>query len=119
MVEKKQILLGGESWVGAATDYEVSTKLRSRGLVVGADVPLITFDDVRPLQFFDPPLTASPSRRWSPGVELITEAAGTATSIIVERLPVEFIRRASIGPPRHLSVKSGTHTPRVPRAHKG
>jgi LacI family transcriptional regulator, galactose operon repressor len=31
---------------------------RERGVTVGKDVSIVTFDDVNPLQFFDPPLTA-------------------------------------------------------------
>ena len=89
----------------------VLEELRLRNLAVGADVSLIPLDDVSPLQFFDPPLTAirqSVAQMGDRGVELIAEAAGKATSIAVERLPVEFIRRASVGPPRHSSVNSGT-----------
>lgn len=75
---------------------------RERGLRIGADVSLITFDDASPLEFFDPAITAvrqpiaAMGRR---GVEMALEAADPSTSRRVERLPVQLIRRASVGPP--------------------
>jgi LacI family transcriptional regulator len=78
-------------------------ELRARGLVVGADVSLITFDDVSPLEFFDPPLTAvrqSVAQMGRRGVELLVEERSHPARMIVDRLPVELIRRASVAPPR-------------------
>jgi LacI family transcriptional regulator len=77
-------------------------EIRTRGLVVGADVSLITFDDVSPLEFFEPPLTAvrqSVAEMGRRGVEMLAKEGGHQ-AMIVERLPVELVRRASVAPPR-------------------
>ena len=64
---------------------------------------MITFDDVSPLEFFDPPLTAvrqSVAQMGRRGVELLVEGGSQPSRMIVERLPVELLRRASVAPPR-------------------
>jgi LacI family transcriptional regulator len=76
---------------------------RERGLVVGVDVSLVTFDDVSPLRFFDPPLTAirqSVGEMGRRGVELVIGQRGEPRRARTERLPVELVRRSSVAPPR-------------------
>jgi LacI family transcriptional regulator len=58
---------------------------------------------VSPLEFFDPPLTAvrqSVAQMGRRGVELLVEERSNPARMIVDRLPVELIRRASVAPPR-------------------
>ena len=76
---------------------------RDRGIRIGRDLSIVAFDDVGPLDLFDPPLTAvrqSVGTMGRRGVErmlgLINGEAGTT---VPERVPVELIRRASVGPP--------------------
>ena len=82
-------------------------EFRARGLVVGVDVSLVTFDDVSPLRFFDPPLTAirqSVAEMGRRGVQLVIEQAGEPPHERTERLPVELVRRASVASPRVVAA---------------
>jgi LacI family transcriptional regulator len=78
--------------------------LRRHGVRVGPEISIIAFDDVGPLELFDPPITAirqSVDLMGRRGVELVLGCvAGTLQTPIVERLPVELILRDSVHPPR-------------------
>jgi LacI family transcriptional regulator len=78
--------------------------LRRNNLKVPRDISIVTFDDVAPLAFFDPPLTAirqSVAEMGRRGVELMAgQRKGRKGTATVERLPVELIERESVGPPR-------------------
>lgn len=77
---------------------------RAHGVRVPADVSLVTFDDVAPLDFFDPPISAirqSISDMGRTGVErLVALIRGENTPAEILRLPIEFVARASVAPPR-------------------
>jgi LacI family transcriptional regulator len=89
----------------AASD-EIALGLLSRfkaaGVQVPADVSVVGFDDVGPLDLFDPPLTsirqpiAELGRR---AVELLRSSSSSAQHSVV-RLPVELVVRNSVAPPK-------------------
>ena len=73
--------------------------LRQRGLRVPQSLSVVAFDDVSPLDLFDPPMTAvrqPVARIGRRAVELVTAPDIIAS---VERLPVELIVRSSVAPP--------------------
>lgn len=78
---------------------------QAQGVRVPADVSLITFDDVAPLAFFAPAISAirqSIGGMGAAGVErLVAMIAGMpdAAAAAALRLPVEFVARASVAPP--------------------
>ncbi len=73
--------------------------LRERRIDVPRRLSVVAFDDVSPLDLFDPPLTAvrqPVARIGRRAVELVTASDFTAS---VERLPVKLIVRASVAAP--------------------
>jgi LacI family transcriptional regulator len=73
--------------------------LASRGLSVGGDVSVITFDDAGPLEMLATPVTAirQPIEALGEGaLALILEAIAGQTAPRVERLPVELVVRQSV-----------------------
>ncbi len=82
--------------------------LRAAGLSVPDAISLIGFDDVGPLDLFDPPLTtirqpvAEMGRR---AVELLgTPQADASGEASVLRLPVELVVRHSVAPPARVRL---------------
>lgn len=77
---------------------------RQRGVRVGADISIMAFDDIAPLELFDPAITAvrqSVDQMGRRGVELVLGCInGTLSDPAVERLPVELVIRESVRPPR-------------------
>jgi LacI family transcriptional regulator len=77
----------------------------ARGVRVPAEVSLITFDDVAPLAFFAPAISAirqSIGGMGAAGVERLVAMIGEmpdAAAVAALRLPVEFVARASVAPP--------------------
>ncbi|WP_173934944.1 LacI family DNA-binding transcriptional regulator [Chelativorans sp. Marseille-P2723] len=78
--------------------------LREQGLRVGADISIVTFDDVGLLHLLDPPVTAirQPTaeigrRAFELMAAAITGEHGEAST---ERLPVRLVERASVTAPR-------------------
>lgn len=93
--------------VFAASDEIVLGMLsvfKQRGVRVGADISVVAFDDVGPLELFDPPLTAIRQPVAAMGkraVEIVLSLIkGEAREPVTERLPVELIIRSSVKPPR-------------------
>jgi len=78
---------------------------KQRGVKVGADISVVAFDDVGPLQLFDPPLTAirQPVERLGRrAVEIVLDLIkGETREPVTEVLPVELIIRESVKPPRN------------------
>lgn len=77
----------------------------ARGVRVPDDVSLVTFDDVAPLAFFGPPMTAirqAVAEMGRRGVERVLERIGApqTSDAAIERLGVELIARRSVAPPR-------------------
>ncbi|WP_336800145.1 LacI family DNA-binding transcriptional regulator [Kaistia sp. MMO-174] len=95
------------SAVFAASDEIVLGLLsvfKQRGVRVGTDISVVAFDDVGPLQLFDPPLTAirQPVERLGRrAVEMVLDLIkGEMREPVSEVLPVELIIRESVKPPR-------------------
>lgn len=77
---------------------------RARQVRIPGDISLITFDDIAPLGFFDPPITAirqSIEDMGRRGIErLVKSIKGKARKPTVQRLPVELVVRQSVAAPR-------------------
>ena len=78
--------------------------LRERGLRIGTDLSVVTFDDVAPLDFFDPPITAIRQPVAQIGRRavdrLLATTQGPDRDAVCERLPVELVPRGSVAAPR-------------------
>lgn len=86
--------------------------LRAAGRQVGRDFSVVSFDDVGPLEFFAPPISAIRHRvadlaRHSIAAAVrATEGGGAAFSTVI--VPVDAVARASVtAPPRHLWTFGG------------
>jgi LacI family transcriptional regulator len=77
---------------------------KQRGVRVGADISVIAFDDVGPLELFDPPLTAIRQPVAAMGRRAVERVLGLIKGGVAEPateiLPVELIVRESVKPPR-------------------
>jgi LacI family transcriptional regulator len=76
--------------------------LRANAIRVPQDISLISFDDVRPLHLFSPPVTAIRQPLAEMGqlaFDLLVDATLRGTAHPPRRLPVELIERASVAPP--------------------
>ncbi|WEK49421.1 MAG: LacI family DNA-binding transcriptional regulator [Candidatus Kaistia colombiensis] len=92
--------------VFAASDAIVLGMLavfKQRDVKVGTDISVVAFDDVGPLELFDPPLTAIRQPVAAMGrraVEvMLALIKGEAPEPVTELLPVELIIRNSVKPP--------------------
>lgn len=78
---------------------------KQRGVKVGADISVVAFDDVGPLELFDPPLTAIRQPVTAMGRRAVERVLGLikgeASEPATEILPVELIIRESVKPPRN------------------
>jgi LacI family transcriptional regulator len=90
----------------AASDYlvlGVLDALRERGLSAPRDLSLVGFDDMPFASLLDPPITtiSQPIRLMGErGVDaLIARLGDSSDTPEAERLPVELVERASVGPP--------------------
>ncbi|MCX5578832.1 LacI family DNA-binding transcriptional regulator [Kaistia terrae] len=81
----------------------VLSVFKQRGVKVGVDISVIAFDDVGPLELFDPPLTAIRQPVNAMGrraVQIVLALInGEALLPATELLPVELIIRNSVKPP--------------------
>ena len=81
----------------------VLSVFKQRGVKVGHDISVIAFDDVGPLELFDPPLTAIRQPVNAMGrraVQIVLALInGEALLPATELLPVELIIRNSVKPP--------------------
>jgi LacI family transcriptional regulator len=81
----------------------VLSVFKQRGVKIGADISVIAFDDVGPLELFDPPLTAIRQPVNAMGrraVQIVLALInGEALLPATELLPVELIIRNSVKPP--------------------
>jgi LacI family transcriptional regulator len=77
--------------------------LRARNWKVPQDLSLITFDDVGPFDFFDPPITAIRQDVTGMGRRAVEIALAEPKDDTVEaiRLPVQLVERASVVAPRN------------------
>jgi len=77
---------------------------KQRGVRVGADISVVAFDDVGPLELFDPPLTAIRQPVAAMGRRAVERVLGlikgNVAEPVTEILPVELIIRESVRPPR-------------------
>ncbi|ODT22472.1 MAG: transcriptional regulator [Kaistia sp. SCN 65-12] len=77
---------------------------KQRGIKVGADISVVAFDDVGPLELFDPPLTAIRQPVAAMGRRAVERVLGLIkghdTEPATEILPVELIIRESVKPPQ-------------------
>ena len=76
--------------------------LRDRGLAVGRDISVVTFDDVGPLGLLDPPVTAVRQPIDEMGraaLAHITALFAGSSGMETTRVPVELIVRGSVAPP--------------------
>ncbi|WP_284943630.1 LacI family DNA-binding transcriptional regulator [Acidisoma cladoniae] len=76
--------------------------LQAQGIRVPQDISLISFDDVRPLHLFSPPVTAIRQPLAEMGqlaFDLLVDSALRGTTNSPRRLTVELIERASVAPP--------------------
>lgn len=90
----------------------VLTVLRERGLRVGADLSIVTFDDAGPLDMFDPPMTAirQPIAAIAAlALERMLEGGGP-DGPTVEHLAVDLVHRASVGAPAIRKPRHGRNT---------
>lgn len=77
--------------------------MRARGLRVGRDVSIVTFDDAEPLGLLDPPITAVRQPIGEMGriaVEMMLTTLDGPEGADTARLPVELIARQSVNVPR-------------------
>ncbi|WP_018181193.1 LacI family DNA-binding transcriptional regulator [Kaistia granuli] len=78
---------------------------KQRGVKVGADISVVAFDDVGPLELFDPPLTAIRQPVAAMGRRAVERVLGLIKGGTrepeTEILPVELIIRESVKPPRN------------------
>lgn len=79
----------------------VLTMLRDRGLKVGTDISVVTFDDAAPLDMLDPPITAIRQPISAIGALALERMldGGGPEGPSVERLGVELVPRASVTAP--------------------
>ena len=85
--------------------------LRQRGLRIGADVSVVTFDDAAPLELLDPPITAIRQPIEEMGrraIDCVIETPAGTGAPRVERLPVSLVRRASVAPPPGVAATGRT-----------
>lgn len=77
---------------------------KQRGIRVGPDISVVAFDDVGPLELFDPPLTAIRQPVAAMGRRAVERVLslikGHSAEPATEILPVELIIRESVRPPR-------------------
>lgn len=77
---------------------------RARDVRVPDDISIVTFDDVVPLAFFNPAISAirqSITEMGRIGVQqLVSRIKGAVAAPEVIRLPIEFVPRASVAPPQ-------------------
>jgi LacI family transcriptional regulator len=80
--------------------------LRARKWKVPQDLSLVTFDDVGPFDFFDPPITAVRQDVNGMGRRAVEIAFAEPQADVFEtiRLPVELVKRASVIAPRDRSL---------------
>lgn len=81
------------------TAQGVLSALRAAGIGVPEEMSIVGFDDVGPLDLFDPPLTTirQPVREMGRhAVRLLGEAPAAPSAL---RLPVELVSRRSVAPP--------------------
>jgi LacI family transcriptional regulator len=79
--------------------YGMAELARNRGKRFGADISIITYDDVGPLSLLDPPVTAihQPVEEIGRiGFELLTKRMADDMSNPLIRLPVTLVERASV-----------------------
>ena len=83
------------------------TTLRDRGLRVGADISVVTFDDAAPLDMVDPPITAIRQPIAAIGALALERMldGGGPEGPSVERLGVDLVSRASVAAPPRRSVR--------------
>lgn len=92
------------------------TVLRAAGWRPGAEISVVSFDDVGPLDFFDPPISAIGHRMQDLARHSIeaalAAAAGTARGAPYPRImvPVTPVVRASVAPPRPARPLQGEIT---------
>jgi LacI family transcriptional regulator len=89
---------------------------RDAGILVPHDVSLVSFDDVRSLHLFDPPITAVAQPVDTLGrraVELLLDGAWDDPEFrrTTELLPVHLIDRGSVGPPTGSGQKETGPSP--------
>lgn len=81
----------------------VLSVFKQRGVKIGHDISVVAFDDVGPLELFDPPLTAIRQPVHAMGrraVQIVLALInGEALLPATELLPVELIIRNSVKPP--------------------
>jgi LacI family transcriptional regulator len=73
--------------------------LRARGLRVGRDLSVVTFDDTGPLELLDPPITAirqSIDHIALRAVEILQDRLNGDAATVIERIPVELVVRESV-----------------------
>ncbi|MBB5751593.1 LacI family DNA-binding transcriptional regulator [Prosthecomicrobium pneumaticum] len=96
----------GPTAVFAASDQTMLGLLevfRARGIAVPDEVSIVTFDDVVPLAFFDPAISAirqSIGEMGRIGVQRVIAGMKGGAAAEVIRLPIEFVPRASVAAPR-------------------
>lgn len=78
------------------------TVFKHQGVKVGADISVVAFDDVGPLELFDPPLTAIRQPVAALGRRAVERVfaliKGDSLAPVTELLPVELIIRSSVKP---------------------
>lgn len=95
-------MTGGPTAVFAGSDEILIGILRvaaARGITVGADLSIVTFDDAGPLELMAPPITAIRQPIEAIGeraLELMLAAIEGNAAPVVERLPVELVVRRSV-----------------------
>src|SRR5690606_19892937 len=95
----------------ASSDYlaiGALTGLREAGIAVPGQMSLIGFDDMPFAGLLTPPLTAvrQPVEQLGRlGFQLLQQLLAGEAPPALTRLPVEFIRRHSVGPPRSKDIK--------------
>ena len=103
---KVAVLFGGESAereVSLTSGRLVLQGLRDAGISVPADMSLVGFDDMPLGALLTPPLTAvrQPVEQLGrQGFQLLLSLLNGETPPPMTRLPVELIRRQSVGAPR-------------------
>ncbi len=85
--------------------------LRRRGPRLGADLSVVSFDDVGPLDLLDPPVTAIRQPVGEIGRRAFAcVVRGFSGEPKIERLPVELVERSSVMPPRQVKRPPRTAT---------